>query len=100
MARYVGASVVTAIVAAVYANVSAGQVDAGAAAGDALATAVAGTAIVLTIVSALGIGLAFLAGRHRPPEPLGVDMAAAAASSAHTLPVPHPAAPERVGLAG
>lgn len=88
MARYVGASVVTAIVAAVYANVSAGQIGEGADAGDALATAVAGTAIVLTIVSALGIGLAFLAGRHRPPQPLSVDLAAAAASSVHTLPTP------------
>jgi EmrB/QacA subfamily drug resistance transporter len=97
MARYVGASVVTAVVAAVYSNVSASQVDAGTAPGDALASAVAGTAIVLTIVSALGIGLAFLAGRHRPPTPLGVDVAAAAASSAHTLPLPHPTAPERVG---
>lgn len=98
MARYVGASVVTAVVAAVYANVSAGQVDGGAAPGDALATAVAGTAIVLTIVSALGIGLAFLAGRHRPPEPLAVDIAAAAASPAHTIPTPHPEGPERAGV--
>jgi MFS family permease len=88
MARYVGASVVTAVVAAVYTNVTTSQVDGGAASADALASAVAGTAIVLTIVSASGIALAFLAGRHRPPEPLPVDLAAAAASTGHTIPRP------------
>lgn len=95
MARYVGAAVVVAIVAAVYGNVTSGQVDAGAASADALASGFAGAALVLTIVSATGIGLAWLAGRHRPPAPLAVDLVAAAASSAYTLPAPHPASAER-----
>ena len=54
---------------------------------------------MLAIISALGIGLALLAGRHRPPEPLTVDQAAAAASTSHTLPTPHPGARERASAA-
>ena len=96
MARYVGAAVVVAIVAAVYGDVISGQTDAGAAPADALASGFAGAAVVLTILSAAGIGLGWLAGRHRPPAPLAVDLAAAAASSTHTLPTPHPASAERV----
>jgi hypothetical protein len=96
MARYVGAAVVVAIVAAVYGNVTTGQANAGASAADALASGFSGAAVVLTILSATGIGLGWLAGRHRPPAPIGVDFAAAAASSAHTLPTPHPASAERV----
>ncbi len=95
MARYVGAAVVVAVVAAVYGNVTAGQVNAGVASADALASGFVGGAIVLTILSAAGIGLAWLAGRHRPPAPIAVDLAAAAASSAHTLPTPHPSSVER-----
>jgi len=96
MARYVGAAVVVAIVAAVYGDVTSGQTAAGAAAPDALASGFAGAALVLTIMSATGIGLGWLAGRHRPPAPIGIDFVAAAASSAHTLPTPHPASSERV----
>jgi EmrB/QacA subfamily drug resistance transporter len=99
MARYVGAAVMTAIVATVYAETSSSEAEAGESASDALATAFARSSLVLVIVSALGIGLAVLAGRHHPPEPLPVDQAAAAASTSHTLPTPRPDAPERA-LAG
>jgi EmrB/QacA subfamily drug resistance transporter len=95
MARYVGAAVMTAIVATVYAETTAREAEGGDAAGDALATAFARSSLVLAIVSASGIGLSLLARRHRPPEPLGVDRAAAAASTSHTLPFPHPDSPER-----
>ena len=50
---------------------------------------------MLAVISASGIALALLAARHRPPKPLAVDLAAAAASTSHTMPVPHPNAPER-----
>ena len=95
MARYVGAAVMTAIVAAVYSTTTIDRTDAGDAADEALAAAFARASLVLAIVSALGIGLAVLAGRHRPPEPLTVDRAASAASTSHTLPTPRPDAPER-----
>ena len=95
MARYVGAAVMTAIVATVYAEASASEIESGASAGEALATGFARSSLVLAIVSAIGIVLAMLAGRHRPPEPLAVDQAAAAASTSHTLPTPHPDSPER-----
>ena len=95
MARYVGAAVMTAIVATVYAETSSSETEAGESAGDALATAFARSSLVLVIVSALGIGLAVLAGRHHPPPPLAIDQAAAAASTSHTLPTPHPDSPER-----
>ncbi len=90
MARYVGAAVMTAVAAAVYDSVSAGRVDDGDPRAEALAAGFAWVAIVMAVVSALGIGLAFLAARHRPPVPTGVDFAAAASASAHTLPTPHP----------
>jgi EmrB/QacA subfamily drug resistance transporter len=95
MARYVGAAVMTAIVATVYATTTSDRIDAGDSAGDALATAFARSSLVLAIVSALGIALGVMAGRHRPPAPMGVDQAAAAASTSHTLPTPHPDSPER-----
>ena len=100
MARYVGAAVWTAVVATLYGTVSADQAAAGASTGDSLASAVGAAAVFLTISSGVGIFLAWLAGRHRPPAPLTVDFAAAAAAGAHTLPTPHPGAVERVGAPG
>jgi len=97
MARYVGAAVWTAVVATLYADVSADQVASGASTGEGLAAAVGAAAVFLTITSAAGILLAWLAGRHRPPAPLAVDYAAAATASTHTLPTPHPTSAERVG---
>jgi hypothetical protein len=99
MARYVGAAVMTAIVATVYATTTTDRAEAGDTAGEALAAAFARSSLVLAIISALGIGLALLAGRHRPPAPLTVDQAAAAASTSHTLPTPHPGARERASAA-
>jgi EmrB/QacA subfamily drug resistance transporter len=95
MARYVGAAVVTAIVAAVYGTRSADQVAGGAATDEALASAFVGSSLVLAVISASGIALALLVARHRPPPPLPIDLAANAASTSHTLPVPRPNAPER-----
>jgi EmrB/QacA subfamily drug resistance transporter len=95
MARYVGAAVVVAIVAAVYGNVANDQAAAGASSADALASGFSGAALVLAIMSAAGIGLGWLAGRHRPPAPLTVDLSAAAAATTHTLPTPHPTSAER-----
>jgi EmrB/QacA subfamily drug resistance transporter len=95
MARYVGAAVMTAIVAAVYAQTTADRTADGESATDALATAFSRSSLVLAIVSALGIALALLAGRHRPPAPLAVDRAAAAASTSHTISTPADDAPER-----
>ena len=68
MARYVGAAVMTAIVATVYAETTTDEAEGGDAAGDALATAFARSSLVLAIVSASGIALALLAARHRPPQ--------------------------------
>jgi EmrB/QacA subfamily drug resistance transporter len=96
MARYVGAAVVTAVVAAVYGTISADRAAGGASAGDALADAFGRASLVLAVISALGIGLALLA-KHQPPQPGLVDTAAAASSTSHTLPTPHPA--ERVTAA-
>jgi MFS family permease len=84
MARYVGAAVMTAIVASVYGTVSADRVDGGEPVGDALASAFAWSAVVMAIVSAAGIALALLAGRHRPVD-TGTDAVASAASIAHTV---------------
>jgi EmrB/QacA subfamily drug resistance transporter len=95
MARYVGAAVMTAIVAAVYGSTSADGIAAGDPADEALATAFSRSALVLAVISASGIALALLAARHRPPKPMAVDLAAAASASTHTLPVPRPDAPER-----
>jgi len=87
MARYVGAAVMTAIVAAIYDTTSADRVAAGDPPADALATAVSRASVVLAIVSASGIALAFLARRHRPGETHAIDVARAASAGAHTLPV-------------
>jgi hypothetical protein len=85
MARYVGAAVMTAIVASIYATVSANRTGAGEPLEVALAAAVSRTAIAMGIWCALGIGLALLAGRHRPGRPGRMEYAAAAASTSHTL---------------
>jgi EmrB/QacA subfamily drug resistance transporter len=90
MARYVGAAVMTAVVAAIYGAVSADRIDSGDSAADALASAFASASVAMTITSAAGIALILLIPRHRPPEPLPIDYAAAAAATSHTLPTPTP----------
>jgi EmrB/QacA subfamily drug resistance transporter len=74
MARYVGAAVLTATAASVYAS-----------GGDDLAAGFAHGSLVLTVVSAAGIGLTLLAARRRRTRPGVVDYAAAAAAPAHTI---------------
>ncbi len=83
MARYVGAAVMVAIVAALYTSSAA---DNAAPSGDTLAAGFARASVALAVVSGSGIVLALLAARHRPARPRAVDYAAAAAASAHTLP--------------
>jgi len=85
MARYVGAAVMVAVAASLYAGGSAGDASA-----EGLATGFRYASVSLAIVSAAGIGLAVLAARHRPPRPRGVDYAAAAATTAHTVPTENP----------
>ena len=88
MARYVGAAVMTAIVSAIYSAVSANRLADGASSADALAAAFRGAAVALTFVSACGIALIYLVGRHRPTSTDSVDVAIAAAAPAHTIPHP------------
>ncbi len=92
MARYVGAAVMTSVAAAIYSSVSSDRIAAGEAPDDALATAFGRVALVLAIVSALGIPLAMTAGRHRVPKPERIDYVVAAASHSHTFPRPDPVA--------
>jgi EmrB/QacA subfamily drug resistance transporter len=85
MARYVGAAVMTAVIAAVYGSISEDRVADGEATGDALAAAFRWSAGVLTLVSAAGIALAMLAGRVRRADRSPSERAEAAAASAHTI---------------
>ncbi len=86
MARYVGAAVMTAIVAAIYVGVSSDRLDAGNPTGDALAAGLSRSAIAMAIISALSVVLIrWVVGK--PPRPEAIHVAAAAASTSHTLPV-------------
>ena len=88
MARYIGAAVFTAIAATLYSGVTAGQLDAGAEQADALASGLGVAAWVMAFFSALGILLAVLVARHRPPTGAGFNEAASSAAAiAHTVPV-------------
>jgi MFS family permease len=91
MARYVGGSLAVAAAATVFSAVTDHQRAAGLAAADALATGLARSALLLTIMSAAGVALALLAGRHRPAKPRLVHLSAAAASATHTIPTGSPA---------
>jgi MFS family permease len=89
MARYVGAAVFTSVAAAVYGSVTANRLDDGKAPGDALAAGFSRVALVMAIISALGVPLALMMGRHRATTPDStVDYAVAAASNSHTMPRP------------
>ena len=92
MARYVGPSVMTAIVAALYANIPADRLAAGASATDALISGFRAASLALAVVSASGIVLVYLVRGSRPSGPTtGVDVAIAAAAPVHTIPRPEPA---------
>lgn len=86
MARYVGAAVATAAVASIYAAVGANALAAGATQAEALAKGFSRSSVLLTIVSAAGLGLGLLARRHRPVPPQAVDRAADAAAAVHSTP--------------
>jgi MFS family permease len=79
MARYVGAAVLTALAATIYAGAPAGQPGHG----------VTRSSLLMTLVCLLGVGIAVLYGRHRPRHAQAVDRAAAAAAVAHTVPGSH-----------
>ncbi|NMO90936.1 MFS transporter [Actinomycetospora sp. TBRC 11914] len=94
MARYVGGAVMTAVAAGIVARVASGKVDAGAPGADALATGFGHACLVLAIFSAFGILLAWRVGRD-VRRPHAIDLAAAAASTTHTLPQAGARPPDR-----
>jgi EmrB/QacA subfamily drug resistance transporter len=86
MARYVGASVATALAATIYAGVIAGRTAEGASAPDALASGLATASWVMAGISFAGVVMAVVMGRHQPPRGTLEDSAAAAAATSMTLP--------------
>ena len=87
MARYIGGSVVVAAVATIFNSATVEETAAGASAGDALATGLSRAALLMAILSGLGIALALLMARHQQARPSAVDLAAAAAgATGHTIP--------------
>ena len=98
MARYVGAAVATALAATVYGTVIANQEADGHSASDALAAGLSAAAWVMTVISALGIVLAFVAiRRHREAQGTMLDAAASAAAHLHTLPTTATSSPVQEG---
>ena len=90
MARYIGGSVFVALVATIFNSVTVDRTDAGASTSEALAAGLSRSTLLLAVFSALGIALSLLMARHYQAPPRAIDRAAAAAATAHTLPVPHP----------
>ena len=88
MSRYVGAAVAVAAVAMLSNAVTASHLEDGEAAADALAAGLASANVLMAICSALGVLLIVLMARYRLKQPRGVDLAAAAAATAHTIPTP------------
>lgn len=86
MARYVGAAVATALAATIYGTVIANRTADGAAQADALAAGLAGAAWLMAIFSFVGVLMALVMKRHRPPAGTLDDAAASAAAALHTLP--------------
>jgi MFS family permease len=86
MARYVGASVATALAATIYSSVIASRTAAGQSASDALASGLATTSWVMAGVSFAGVVLAVVMRRHQRVRGTLADAAASAAAVAHTLP--------------
>ncbi|HTW15484.1 MAG TPA: MFS transporter [Nocardioides sp.] len=86
MARYVGAAVATALAATLYSSVTADRLADGSSDAVALTAGLSTTAWVMAVISFAGVLMAVVMGRH--PQARGTlgDAAAAAASSAHTLP--------------
>jgi len=92
MARYVGAALFVAATATLYGTATSAS---GVPAADAAANGVTRSALLMTIVSAMGIALAIFYGRHRPHPQRAVDAAAAAAAVVHTVPGSAHAEPAR-----
>ena len=88
MARYVGGSLAVAVAATIYDSATNNHLKAGASAGDALAAGLSRAAIFLTLFCAAGILLLALMRRYKARQPRAVDLAAAAAVTTHTIPVP------------
>jgi EmrB/QacA subfamily drug resistance transporter len=86
MARYVGASVATALAASLYASVIANQTAAGRPAPDALASGLAAASWVMAVFSFVGVVMAVVMRRHQATRGTLADAAAAAAATSHTLP--------------
>ena len=87
MARYIGGSVVVAVVATIFNSVTVEETAAGASASEALAAGLSRAALLMAIMSGLGIALALLMARHQQARPSAVDLAAAAAgATSHTIP--------------
>lgn len=88
MARYVGAAVGVAAVASIYAGVTNNRLDNGDPTGEALAAGLAWSFVLLTVMSAAGILMGFLA-RQRQRSTRQIDSAAAAAAHLHTIVPPN-----------
>lgn len=86
MARYIGASVATAMAASIYANVIAAQTADGQSASDALASGLGATSWVMAVFSFAGVVMAVVMRRYQPARGTLADSAAAAAAHTHTLP--------------
>jgi EmrB/QacA subfamily drug resistance transporter len=86
MARYIGGSLAVAAAATVSTAVTNTHREAGAPAADALAAGLSRASLLLTVMSAAGVALALLVRHHRAAQARGVDRAAAAAVTAHTIP--------------
>jgi len=86
MARYVGGSLAVAAAATISTAVTGAHRESGASAADALAAGLSRAAVLLAIMSALGVTLALLMARHRAQPTRAVHRAAAAAATTHTMP--------------
>jgi EmrB/QacA subfamily drug resistance transporter len=88
MSRYVGGSLAVAAAATIYNAATLNHLKAGASEAEALAAGLSRASIMLTFFSAAGILLIVLLRRHRARKPRAADLAAAAAVTTHTVPVP------------
>jgi EmrB/QacA subfamily drug resistance transporter len=97
MARYVGASVATALAATIYGAVIAGRTAKGASASDALATGLATASWVMAGFSLVGVIMAVVMGRHAAARGTLED-AAASASATTSVTLPTSATPAGKGV--
>jgi MFS family permease len=89
MARYIGAAVAVAIVASIFNASINNNLDDGASQADALAAGLGSACVMMAIWAAAGVLLVRLLAGRRLREIRAVHRAAAAASTTHTIPVPH-----------